>query len=137
MTVARSMFGHVRQFHATASILALLNDGLSTPLAAGEATSDHLGMAGDDKEDFRVRPGRSHSRGPRADARSQPFLKQVQAAIRDEGGNPNRIGGSAGKGSGRFNARGRGGQVVASLPRDGAGWRRDSGGRFRSRRVVV
>ncbi|PWB83206.1 MAG: hypothetical protein C3F11_07835, partial [Methylocystaceae bacterium] len=42
-----------------------------------------------------------------------------------------------GEGSGRFNARGRGAKVVASFPRDGGGWQRDSAGRFRSRRVVV
>jgi type IV secretory pathway VirD2 relaxase len=103
----------------------------------GEFPPDALGMAGDDFDDFRVRAGRPRSRGTRADARAQPFLKQVQAAIRKAGGNPNRIGGSAGKGSGRFNARGRGAKVVTSFPRDGGGWQRDSAGRFRSRRVVV
>ncbi len=40
--------------------------------------------------------------------------------------------------SGRFNARGRGAKVAASIPRDGGGWSRDgSGVRFRARRVVV
>ncbi|MER9477727.1 DUF3363 domain-containing protein, partial [Mesorhizobium sp. M0520] len=44
----------------------------------------------------------------------------------------------AGKGSGRFNARGRGGKLAAELPRDGGGWKQDGNGvRFRSRRVVV
>jgi type IV secretory pathway VirD2 relaxase len=88
---------------------------------------------------FRVHPGRSRSRGTRTDVRTQPFLKQVQSAVRKAGGNPNRIGGFAGKGkgSGRFNARGRGAKVVASFPKDGGGWGRDSAGRFRSRRVVV
>jgi hypothetical protein len=47
------------------------------------------------------------------------------------------VGGRKGEGSGRFNARGRGAKVVASFPRDGGGWQRDSAGRFRSRRVVV
>ncbi|HXW72307.1 MAG TPA: DUF3363 domain-containing protein [Methylocella sp.] len=101
-------------------------------------------MAGDDKEDFRVRTGHSRSRATRAHARTQPFLKQVEIAVRKAGGNPNRIGlgsGSAGsrkgEGSGRFNARGRGAKVVASFPRDGGGWQWDSIGRFRSRRVVV
>jgi type IV secretory pathway VirD2 relaxase len=94
-------------------------------------------MAGDDNDDFRVHTGHSRSRGTRADARMQPVLKQVQSAIRKGGGNPNRIGGSAGKGSGRFNARGRGAKVVSSFPKDSAGWQRDSAGRFRSRRVVV
>jgi type IV secretory pathway VirD2 relaxase len=123
--------------HATASIFALPDYGPSRPPAKGESLADDPGMAGDDKEDFRVRTGRSGSQGTRADARSQPFVKQVQAAIRKAGGNPNRIGGFAGKGSGRFNARGRGAKVVASFPKDGGGWQRDSAGRFRSRRVVV
>jgi hypothetical protein len=94
-------------------------------------------MAGDDKEDFRVRPGRSRSRGQRADARSRSFINQVHAAIREAGGKPNRIGGFAGKGSGRYNARGRGAKVVAPFPKDGGGWQRDSAGRFRARRVIV
>jgi type IV secretory pathway VirD2 relaxase len=137
MAAARRMFAHFRRLHATASILTLLYDGPSTPLAAGKSLADDPGMAGDDKEDFRVRTGRSRSRGTRADARSQPFLKQVQAAVRKAGGNPNSIGRDAGKGSGRFNARGRGAKAVASFPKNGGGWQRDSAGRFRSRRVVV
>ncbi|MER9064736.1 DUF3363 domain-containing protein [Mesorhizobium sp. M0698] len=67
-------------------------------------------------------------------------MRQVEIAIRKQGGNPNRMGGSgrAGKGSGRFNARGRGGKMAAGLPKDGGGWRQDSNGiRFRSRRIVV
>lgn len=89
-----------------------------------------------DRDDFRIRPGRPRSRGTRA-PRPQSFLQQVQAAVRRAGGNPNRIGSAAGKGSGCFNARGRGAKLAASFPRDGGGWRRDSIGRFRSRRVVV
>jgi hypothetical protein len=92
-------------------------------------------MADDSGDDFHIHLGRSRSRGARADAREQPFLKQVQAAIRRAGHNPSRIGSLAGKGSGRFNARGRGSKL--SFPKDGAGWQRDSAGRFRSRRVVV
>jgi type IV secretory pathway VirD2 relaxase len=69
--------------------------------------------------------------------RPQSFVKRVESAVRKAGGNPNRIGSPAGKGRGRFNARGRGAKAVATLPRDGGGWRRDSAGRFRSRRVVV
>ncbi|MGO9675365.1 MAG: relaxase/mobilization nuclease domain-containing protein [Methylocella sp.] len=61
----------------------------------------------------------------------------MQAAVRKAGGDPSRIGGFAGKGSGRFNARGRGAKLVASFPKDAGAWRRDSAGRFRSRRVVV
>jgi hypothetical protein len=55
--------------------------------------------------------------GQRAlNARFRPFVKQIEAAIRKAGGDPNRIGGSARKGSGRFNARGRGAKL--SFPKD-------------------
>jgi type IV secretory pathway VirD2 relaxase len=103
-------------------------------------------MARDDSENFRVRPGRSRSGGTRINPRSQPFLKQVQIAVRKAGGDPRRIGSGARSGrgreggkSGRFNARGRGAKVVASFARQGGdgGWQRDSAGRFRARRVVV
>jgi hypothetical protein len=102
-------------------------------------------MAERDRDDFRIRRGRSRSRGTRINTRDLPFLQQVKRAVRRAGGNPNQIGrasGSAsnrkGEGSGRFNARGRGAKVVASFPKDGGGWSRDgSGVRFRSRRVVV
>jgi type IV secretory pathway VirD2 relaxase len=94
-------------------------------------------MGGDDSDNFGIRVGRPRNRGTRAEAGRPSFVKQVQAAIRKAGGNPNRIGSSAGKGSGRFNARGRGAKVLATFPKDSGGWRRDSAGRFRSRRVVV
>jgi len=98
-------------------------------------------MATDDS-DFRIRPGRSRSRGTRVNPRTQSFLTQVKVAVHRAGGNPNRISGSAGgregKISGRFNARGRGAKVVVSFASSGGGWSRDrSGVRFRSRRVVV
>jgi len=92
-------------------------------------------MARDSDDDFRVHLGRSQSHAGRAATRFRPFVKQVEAAIRKAGGNPNRIGSSAGKRSGRFNARGRGARL--SFPRDGGGWQRDSAGRYRARRVVV
>jgi type IV secretory pathway VirD2 relaxase len=94
-------------------------------------------MGGDSADQFRVRVGRPRSRGTRGQALSQPFFKQVQAAVRKAGGNPYWIGGPAGKRSGRFNARGRGAKLSASLPKSSGGWQRDSIGRFRSRRVVV
>jgi type IV secretory pathway VirD2 relaxase len=94
-------------------------------------------MAGDDVDDFHIRLGRSRSQGTRADRRLQPFVKQVEAAVRRAGGNPNRLGGLVRKGSGRFNARGRGARLSASFPKASSGWQRDSAGRFRSRRVVV
>ncbi len=100
-------------------------------------------MADNDDSNFRIRPGRSRPQGTRANTRSQSFFTQVKIAVRKAGGDPDRIGGSAGRGqgggSGRFNARGRGAKVVMAFPRDGGGsWKRDgSGARFRSRRVVV
>jgi type IV secretory pathway VirD2 relaxase len=103
-------------------------------------------MARDKSENFRVRPGRSRNGGARINPRTQPFLKQVQIAVRKAGGDPRRIGSGARSGSGReggrtgrFNARGRGAKVVASFARQGGdgGWQRDSAGRFRARRVVV
>jgi hypothetical protein len=107
-------------------------------------------MAQDQGDDFHVRPGRVGSRGtrinPRGNLTSQPFLKQVEVAVRKAGGNPNRIGREPGVGggrerglSGRFNARGRGAKVVPLFLREGhvGGWQRDSSGRFRSRRVAV
>jgi hypothetical protein len=94
-----------------------------------------LWMAEDSADDLRVRLGRARDRAARANERFRPFVKQVEAAIRKTGGDPNRIGGSARKGSGRFNARGRGAKL--SFPKDGAAWQRDSAARFRTRRVVV
>jgi type IV secretory pathway VirD2 relaxase len=97
-------------------------------------------MATDDS-DFRIRPGRSRSRGTRVNLRTQSFLTQVKVAVRKAGGNPNRIsrsaGGREGKSSGRFNARGRGVATALTL-RDRSAWSRDgSGARTRARRVVV
>jgi hypothetical protein len=43
-------------------------------------------------------------------------MKQVEAAVGRTGGNPARIGGSAGKGSGRFNPRGRRAAGAPSSP---------------------
>jgi hypothetical protein len=47
-------------------------------------------MAQDQSDDFHVRPGRVGSRGtrvnPRGNLRSEPFLKQVQVAVRRAGG---------------------------------------------------
>ncbi len=84
-------------------------------------------MAPDSSDEFRIRLGRVRSRAGPADTRLRPFVKQVEAAIRKAGGNPNRIGGSAGKRSGRFNARGRGAKL--SFPK---GWRSMAAGFRRS-----
>ncbi|MER8785112.1 DUF3363 domain-containing protein [Mesorhizobium sp. M1006] len=97
-------------------------------------------MADRDSDRFQVRTGRMRHGGAPVNSRTLPFVRQVEIAIRKQGGNPYRLGASsgAGKGSGRFNARGRGGKVAAGLPKDGGGWKQDSNGvRFRSRRVVV
>lgn len=97
-------------------------------------------MANDDDR-FRIRPGKVRDQGatrlPRAvRARPKTFIGEVHQAIRRAGGNPNRLAGT-GKGSGRFNARGRGAQVAAGL-KGRNGWSRDgSGVRTRSRRVAV
>jgi len=108
-----------RRFHAAISFHALGCDAVSNPLAAGGSSPNPFGMAGDDIDDFRIRIGRSRSRGARGNRLSQPFLKQVEAAVRAAGGNPKRIGGPAGKGSGRFNAHGRGAKL--SFPRIAVG----------------
>jgi type IV secretory pathway VirD2 relaxase len=110
------------------------SDGIATAVSP----VDFLRMAADDNDDFRIRVGRSRSRGARVNRRARSFVGQVNIAVRKAGGDPNRIGGAAGKGSGRFNARGRGAKVAGGLPRERDGWSRDaSGARFRSRRVVV
>ncbi|WP_265516900.1 DUF3363 domain-containing protein [Nitratireductor luteus] len=95
-------------------------------------------MADDFDDIFRIRPGRPRSRGGSGKLGGTSFRRQVEMAVRKAGGDPRRIGRSAGRGSGRFNARGRGAKLAASLPRENAGWKRYEGGmRFRSRRVVV
>src|SRR5438128_2694577 len=73
-------------------------------------------MARDDSENFRIRPGRSRNGGARINPRTQPFLKQVQIAVRKAGGDPKRLGSASGREggrTGRFNARG---QVPRSWP---------------------
>jgi hypothetical protein len=100
-------------------------------------------MARDD-DDFRLHPGKIRDRGgPRPDgrragggrARPTSFAGQIQQAIRRAGGNPSRLSG-AGKGSGRFNAHGRG-TVAAAMLKNRSPWSRDGGVRTRLRRVAV
>ena len=94
-----------------------------------------------DEDHFRIRPGRVRDRaGGRTTRAVRPrpktFLAEVHQAIRRAGGDPNRLG-SAGKGSGRFNARGRGATAAAGLKGRSA-WSRDASGvRTRARRVTV
>ena len=98
-----------------------------------------------DEDDFRIRPGKVRDRGGArtrdrriGGMRRRPasFLGEVHQAIRRAGGNPDRPG-RAGKGSGRFNARGRGAATALTL-KDRSAWSRDgSGARTRARRVAV
>jgi type IV secretory pathway VirD2 relaxase len=98
-----------------------------------------------DEDDFRIRPGKVRDRGSaRTSARRiggmrrrpTSFIGEVHQAIRRAGGNPSRPGG-AGKGSGRFNARGRGAATALTL-KDRSAWSRDGTGvRTRARRVAV
>src|SRR6266699_1494267 len=81
-------------------------------------------MATDDS-DFRIRPGRSRSRGTRVNPRTQSFLTQVKVAVRKAGGNPNRISRSAG---------GRGREEQRPVQREGPG-RRDGADAEGSERV--
>jgi len=94
-------------------------------------------MASDDGDDLRVRPGCLRGGRGRVGPRPQSFVKRVEEAVRKAGGDPARIGGPAKKIGGRFNARGRGAKVARFLQEESGGWRRDSTGRFRARRVVV
>lgn len=100
-------------------------------------------MARDD-DDFRLRPGKIRDRGSErvggrraggVRARPTNFTGQVQQAIRRAGGDPSRLNGT-GKGSDRFNTRGRGAAVAASLKNRNA-WSRDGSVSTRSRRVAV
>jgi type IV secretory pathway VirD2 relaxase len=94
-----------------------------------------------DEDRFRIRPGRVRDRsGIRSvhavRPRPKTFLAEVHQAIRRAGGDPNRLG-SAGKGSGRFNARGRGAAMAIVLKGRNA-WSRDANGvRTRAQRVTV
>jgi len=98
-----------------------------------------------DEDKFSIRPGKVLDRGDArtsarrigaARGRSTSFVGEVHQAIRRAGGNPNR-GPDAGKGGGRFNARGRGAATALTL-KDRSAWSRDaSGARTRARRVAV
>jgi type IV secretory pathway VirD2 relaxase len=98
-----------------------------------------------DEDDFRIRPGKVRDRNGAGTSarriggmrrRRVSFLGEVHQAIRRAGGNPDRLG-RTGRGSGRFNARGRGAATALTL-RDRNAWSRDaSGARTRARRVAV
>ena len=98
-----------------------------------------------DEDDFRIRPGKVGERSGAGTSarriggmrrRPASFLGEVHQAMRRAGGNPGRLG-RTGKGSGRFNARGRGAATALEL-KDRSAWNRDgSGRRTRARRVAV
>lgn len=72
-----------------------------------------------DEDRFRIRPGKVRDRSAARPIRvvrprTKTFFSEVHQAIRRAGGDPNRLG-SAGKGSGRFNARGRGAAIAGVL----------------------
>ena len=92
-------------------------------------------MARNSTDELRLRLGRTRDRAGGELARYRPFVQQVEIALRKAASNPNRIGGSAGKRSGRFNARGRGAKL--SFLKETGGWQQDTAGRFRARRAVV
>jgi type IV secretory pathway VirD2 relaxase len=97
------------------------------------------------EDDFRIRPGKVRDQGGgrpnargigRVRRRPTSFLGAVHQAIRRAGGNPQHLD-MAGKGGGRFNARGRGAGVARAL-KDRSAWSRDGSGiRTRARRVAV
>jgi type IV secretory pathway VirD2 relaxase len=122
-------------FYAEASLCAPKHALRSAHLEVRNLGPDAAFMADGDGDKFRVRTGRTR-RAAQVNPRTLPFVRQIEIAVRKQGGNPNRIGGS--KGSGRFNARGRGASIAAGLLQDSGGWSREGGaGRFRARRVVV
>lgn len=89
-------------------------------------------MAQDDRDKFRVRPGRIRQRGTCGSGFAKvPFRLQVEIAVREAGGWSGR------KESGRYNARGRGVRAAGALSGVDRGWKVDAGERHRSRRVVV
>lgn len=55
-------------------------------LACREATVDPVFMTGQDDDSFRIKPGRSRSKGTRANTRDLPFLQQAKIAARKAGG---------------------------------------------------
>ena len=81
--------------------------------------ADSCDMAGDDSDDFRIRPGRSSQLVERA-LESAPAVLRERRSSRPSGRRAAIRAGSEvqpGRRSGRFNARGRGAKVVASFPR--------------------
>ncbi len=144
MPPTRCKFRNPSDLHAMAAASLLYYNNGFRGLARLESDADPAVMADRDDNNFRIKPGRSRVERSRVRSRDLSFISQVKIAVRKAGGTPNRADFGAGSAShrnggesGRFNARGRGAKVMASIPRNGGGWQRDSAGRFRSRRVVV
>ena len=95
-------------------------------------------MTRDGDTRFEPRLGRPRARDGGRVRPPATFQKQVVRAVTRAGGDPLRIGHAKGTSrTGGFNARSRGSNAVAILPRE-SGWsRRDGGMRFRARRVIV
>lgn len=92
-----------------------------------------------DENDLRIRPGKVRDRAqsaPRLQRRARGFLADVHRAIRQAGGDPNKLAGKR-KANGRFNARGRGAKVAAELKGRNPWSRSPDGTRTRARRVTV
>src|SRR5207237_1377730 len=111
-----------RRAYAGASLSALRNDDRISLLAGHVSTPNRRRMA-HDEDDFRIRPGRVRDRGGwpgttrrigAARRRATSFIGEVHRAIRQAGGNQNRVP-VTGKGGGRFNARGRGAAAALTL----------------------
>jgi type IV secretory pathway VirD2 relaxase len=140
--LAPSLKGTASRRYARTTFSTPRDDACSLPLAGHRAVSNRHAMARDD-DDFRLRPGKirdpsSERPGGRVHgvrARPTSFTGQIQQAIRRAGGDPFRLN-VTGKGSGRFNARGRGAAVAAAL-KNRSPWSRDGGVRTRARRVAV
>lgn len=91
-------------------------------------------MTDSNQDAFEPLPGRL---GTREDG-GPSFRQQVMRAVGRAGGYRRPHGPKTAAGTGRFNKRGRGAQIAASLPPE-AGWRfdRDAGMRVRPRRVIA
>src|SRR5215467_14631852 len=88
----------------------------------------------DNGDAFEPHLGRLASNGDGAST----FKRQVMRAVGRAGGNPRRAASRTSGGSGRFNARGRGAKIAATLPRE-MGWTfdRNAGMHVRPRRVIA
>jgi hypothetical protein len=73
-----------RRCYAIASIFAPPDDRRSDGVARVSLSVDFLRMAADDT-DFRIRLGRSRSRGTPVDRRARSFVAQVNVAVRKAG----------------------------------------------------